>query len=310
MNKIILLSIMLLVCILIISILLVQAYHHKKQLKYIGSILKEIEDGNLDRRFLAMEHQVTADICYKMNEIVLSCKHKLNEAFKSQKASQQLLTNLSHDVKTPLTSLIGYLDAIKSNVVQDDEKEHYLDIAHDKAYELKNYIDMLFEWVKLSSHERSYHFESTDINEFTRTILVGLIPLLEANQFVYELDISEEELFLDLDSSGYTRIVHNLINNVMEHSDGNYLMIKIVKANGSVIITVTDNGKGIPAMELPYIFERLYKIDSSRSTKGSGLGLYIVKELVLAHGGSISVNSIPYEKTDFIVTLPFSSSIS
>lgn len=293
-------------CVLMVFVLLKKLYHQKKRLQQILCILTDIENGNLDRKFLAHENDADADICYKMNEIVLSCKNKLSAALKNEKGSRQLLTNLSHDVKTPITSLMGYLDAVKSGVVSGTEKDEYIEIASCKAHELKDYIDELFEWVKLSSHERSYHFERADINELTRSILVGLIPLLEENEFTYEIEIDEEEIFAAVDVSGYTRMINNLISNAIEHSGGNHVVIKVSKEKSDVRIAVSDNGKGIAQSELPFIFDRLYKIDTARTRKGSGLGLYIVKELAAAHHATVVANSIPCVKTDFILSIPCS----
>lgn len=292
------------VCVLTIIELFVQSYHQKKRLQQILQILTDIENGNLDRKLLAQEHDPTADICYKINEIVLSCKNQLLTASKNETVTRQLFANLSHDVKTPITSLMGYLDAVKSDVVSGVEKDEYIEIASQKAHELKDYIDELFECVKLRSHERAYHFEHTDINELTRSILVGLIPQLEEHDFSYEIRIDDEELFVPLDSSGYTRIINNLVTNAIVHSGGNHMAVTVSKEKAHVVITVSDNGKGIREAELPYIFDRLYKIDPSRSKKGSGLGLFIVRELTMAHHGTVVVTSSPSVKTDFIVTMP------
>lgn len=292
------------VCVLTVFVLLIQAHAHKKKLRQILCILEDIENGNLHRKFLAHANDPAADICYKMNEIVLSCKNQLNDASNNEKVNRQLLANLSHDVKTPITSLMGYLDAVKCEVVIGTEKDEYIEIASCKAQELKDYIDKLFEWVKLSSHERCYDFVQADINELTRSILVDFIPLLEEDGFTYEIEIDEEEIFASLDISGYIRIIQNLVSNVMEHSGGNHVVLKIYKEKGNVVIVISDNGKGISQSELPWIFDRLYKIDSARSKKGSGLGLYIVKELAAAHRGTVAANSIPGVKTDFTVTFP------
>lgn len=292
------------VCILAVFVLLIQANTNKKRLQQILYVLTDIENGNLDRKFLAQANDPTADICYKMNEIVLSCKNQLSVASNNEKVNRQLLANLSHDVKTPITSLMGYLDAVKCEVVSGTEKDEYIEVASSKAQELKDYIDKLFEWVKLSSHERCYHFEQVDVNELTRSILVGLIPLLEENGFTYEIKIDENEVFASVDISGYTRIINNLISNAINHSGGNHVVLTISKENSNVVIAISDNGKGISQSEISCIFDRLYKIDAARSKKGSGLGLYIVKELVAAHHGTVVANSIPSVKTDFIVTIP------
>lgn len=297
-------------CTIIIVLLIIILYFIwrtikiKKNLNNIYSILNEIEQGNMDRRIVAQNNDKTADICYKINEIVLNNKEQLIKLKKANKAYKQLMTSLSHDVRTPLTSLVGYLDAIHNRIVTGEEKDDYIEIARDKAYNLKDYVDILFEWLKLDSKERIFHFENTDINELSRSIIVHWIPQLENKHFLYDITIPEDELLINLDASAYTRILDNLIQNVINHSKGNHVGIKVASEDKSAVISISDNGRGIPKRDLPYVFERLYKCDESRSAKGNGLGLSIVQELVKAHNGNIYVSSIPNSLTTFTVILP------
>lgn len=289
---------------LIILGLVIHIVKTKKQLDDISAILTEIQQGNLNRRIVAKSSDMTANICYKINEIVMSNKEQFIKLQNTERAYKQLMTSLSHDVRTPLTTLIGYLDAIHNEIVTGEEKDNYIEIARKKAYNLKNFVDILFEWLKLDSGERIFHFQKVDINELSRNIILEWIPQLEQQHFSYEFTIQDEELFLNLDISAYTRILNNLIQNVITHSEGNHIDIKVVAKNQWAIISVSDNGKGISPLNLPYIFERLYKCDVSRSTKGNGLGLSIVQELVKSHKGSIDVSSIANNLTTFTVTLP------
>jgi signal transduction histidine kinase len=229
---------------------------------------------------------------------------RIIELKRSEKAYKQLMTSLSHDVRTPLTSLIGYLDAIHNKVVEGAEKDGYLEIARNKAYNLKDFIDRLFEWFKLDSKERSFYFESLDINELTRSILADWIPIFEKNSITFHVDIPETECNILLDINAYTRMINNIIQNSLDHSGGNQIDISIMQKSDTAVINIFDNGKGIAEKEIPFIFDRLYKCDKSRSHKGSGLGLFIVKELAAAHHGTISAASISDEKTTFTITLP------
>lgn len=304
----ILLSLVILL-VLVVSILVRYILNIKKALGNMLLVLENIKDGNENRRILSKGNEATADICYKINEIVANNKSKIIELKSSEKAYKQLLTSLSHDVRTPLTSLIGYLDAIHNKIVDGTEKDEYLEIARNKAYDMKEFVDMLFEWFKLDSKERRFYFEDTDINELTRSILTDWIPVFDKNAIACHVEISEEEYNLPIDINAYTRIINNIVHNSMVHSGGNQIDISIIKKNDTIVISISDNGKGIEEKEIQHIFERLYKCDKSRSHKGSGLGLSIVKELVSAHHGIISVSSISHEKTTFAVILPIKKDI-
>ena len=194
---------------------------------------------------------------------------------------------------------------VSGNSVELTAKEFdLLKIARDKAYSLESFVNTLFEWSKLESKEITFNFETIDINECTRNIIIGWLPTLEQRNIGFDIDISEQELFIKLDKGAYTRIINNLIQNAVSHSGGTHIQIEVKPCEHGVSIKVADNGKGIPENQLPFIFERLYKCDAARAHQGSGLGLAITKELVTAHNGKIMAVSIPNEKTTFTVLLP------
>lgn len=288
----------------IICLLTAKIVKEKKQLKYIVCILEDIEQGNMNRQVFAPYNDITSEVCYKINGIVENCKEQLIQNGRIEQANRQIMTSLSHDVKTPLTSLIGYLDAIRGGLVCGEEKDRYIEIAWRKAYDLKEYVDALFEWFKLNSNERHFSFERVDINELTRNIVIDWIPQFEKRSIAYEIVIDDNEQNLLLDVSAYTRIANNLVQNAILHSGGSLIEIRVETEENAAIVSVTDNGKGISHDSLPYIFDRLYKQDKSRGAKGSGLGLSIVQQLVKAHKGKIRVDSLPHKKTTFTVYLP------
>lgn len=292
------------VLVFIACLLVFKIFNEKRKLDDIVITLEDIVQGNMNRRLLTFDNVMTSDLCYKINGIVSNCKNQLMQNADIEQANRQIMTSLSHDVKTPLTSLLGYLDAIQNGVVSGKEKDSYIEIAWRKAYDLKEYVDTLFEWFKLNSNERQFSFEPIDINELTRNIVIEWIPQLEKSGIIYNISIEDKELYLPLDTSAYTRIVSNLIHNAILHSGGSRIDICIDNDRNKASLSIIDNGKGIPTNSISYIFDRLYKHDEARNTKGSGLGLSIVQELVKAHKGRISVESLPYTKTAFIVHLP------
>jgi len=274
------------------------------QLAVIEEALADTKNGNLNRRILAGENDLTKSICNAINEITTYYQAQLIRQKQAEQAYKRLMTSLSHDVKTPLTSLVGYLEAIQNKMVTAEEKDEYIDVALDKTHHLKNFVESLFDWVKLDAKEQVFQFEVCDLNEVTRHVLTDWIPILEDKHFDYKIDIPEAECSVRLDRNAYTRILNNLLQNVIVHSGGNEVSIRTSDDGKKVRITVADNGKGIPEKDLPHIFERLYQGDESRRSAGNGLGLSIVRELVSAHGGSICAECPPQGGKTLTITLP------
>lgn len=289
---------------MIIIYLVTKLYKVSEQLSIIEDSLVDIKKGNWNRRILVNENDITKTICYSINDIAMKSQTQLIQLKQSEQAYKRLMTSLSHDVRTPLTSLVGYLEAVQKKFVTGKEKEEYLEIALNKAHHLKGFVEVLFDWVKLDAKEQVFKLEEQDINEFTRDILVNWIPTFEEEHFEYKIDISDKECFIRLDPNAYIRIVNNLIQNVIAHSEGTRIDLQISENEQNVMVQVSDNGKGISPKDLPHIFDRLYQSDESRSTNGNGLGLAIARELVHLHKGTIHAQNSLYGGTAFIVKLP------
>ena len=162
----------LLIALLVISYLLGKLHRVRGQLFLIRDALNDIKAGNLNRRVLAQESDLTKQICYDINEIAMSSQSRLIQQKQSEQAYKRLMTSLSHDVKTPLASLVGYLEAVESKMVTGAEKEEYIRVAMEKAHHLKDFVTALFEWVKLDAGEQIFHFEVCDLNELSRDIML------------------------------------------------------------------------------------------------------------------------------------------
>ena len=289
-------------CVLMLTaivIILIYIKRIKSQTKQATAVLDDIANGNLDRRIITQEDTGISALCYKINEIVINMKTEIVSHQQSEKAYLELITSLSHDIRTPMTSLIGYISAVKDSIVEDTEKTEYIRLSLEKAFDLKDYIDTLFEWLKLESGERTFNFEELDICEFTREIISDWIPQIENRELEHEITIPEAIIKIDIDRSAYRRIINNLLQNIFIHSNASKICLNIRMERQTVEIFISDNGIGISKKDLPYIFDRLYKCDTARSIKGNGLGLSIVHELVKAHGGKISVSSISGQGTSF-----------
>lgn len=276
----------------------------KKQIAEMSEALADVKYGNGNRRILSAENELAAPIAYEINEIIVAYENELASYRRTEETNKQLMTSLSHDVRTPLTTLIGYLDAVYKGIVTGTEREHYIGTARRKAYDLKEYIDVLFDWFKLGSDEFTMNIAPVEAAELTRDILTYWIPIFEDKQIEYTIEIPDQPFMVNLDTDGYMRILNNLIQNTVSHSQADQISIELSRQGEEIKLRIADNGIGIEKEDLKYIFERLYKCDKGRSRKGSGLGLSIVHQLIEKMDGKIHAESTPGEGTSFIMTFP------
>lgn len=296
------LSIMVAILAVLISNFLIRRV--KKQIAEITDVLIDVRNGNGNRRILSATNELVAPLAYEINEIVVSYENRLSIVRQTEETNRQLMTSLSHDVRTPLTTLIGYLDAAHKGLVTGKDRDDYIETARRKAHDLKEYIDVLFDWFKLNSNEFALEIHPVEAAELTRNILIDWIPIFEDKQVDYNIDIPEQPVRVRLDTDGYMRIINNLIQNVISHSHANKIEIALSKQGNSMKLLLADNGVGIEKEDLRHIFERLYKCDKGRAEKGSGLGLSIVHQLVEKMSGSITVESLAGKGTEFYLLFP------
>lgn len=294
-----------------------------KKIFQSNEVLDDIKKGNGNRKILSKDNDNFSEIIYKINEIVYLYEEKLTEFRKKENANNQLLTSLSHDIRTPLTSIIGYTDAIKKELLKDglNDKydlqnaienhntlennkviENYIDIVREKSYSLKEYLDNVFDWFKLNSNEFYLDLKDTEITELSRNIIKSWIVIFEEKDIDFDIEIEEKEIICNLDQNAYARVINNIIQNAVEHSKTKKIQISIKESNRKIFITIKDFGVGIEPDDLEHIFDRLYKCDKARNKVGSGLGLYITKELVEKMNGCINVKSEVGEGTEFEIT--------
>ena len=278
-------------------------YRVKKQISEITDALVDVKNGNGNRRILSATNELTAPIVFEINEIVVAYENRLSSVRHTEEANRRLMTSLSHDVRTPLTTLIGYLDAVNKGIAKGKERDEYIETARRKAHDLKEYIDVLFDWFKLNSNEFAMEINEIEATELTRNILIDWIPIFEDKQIDYNIDIPEQPLRVKLDIDGYMRILNNLIQNIIAHSHADKIEISLSKQGNSMRILLRDNGIGIEKEDLKHIFDRLYKCDKGRSEKGR-LGLSITRQLVEKMNGTITADSVKGKGTEFILLFP------
>lgn len=304
-------TIILIICIILllaICIILEKFYFTQlRELQYILDMLQEINEGNTNRRIFIRSRGLIREIAFEINHFVESSTQQIIHFQESSENRQILMTGLSHDIRTPLTTLIGYLDAIHKSTDWSDKQREYAEIAREKAFFLKTYVDDLFEWFKLNSNEEVLESVPTDIIELTRSVLDDWIIIFEEHKLNYDINIPECYLVALLDCEAYQRIINNLIQNVISHSQASKISISLHYTNAHIYVVVTDNGVGIAPYDLRHIFDRLYKSNNALTNHGSGIGLNIVQTLMHKMNGEVTAHSKQGEGCTFELEFPRSA---
>ncbi|WP_425448984.1 sensor histidine kinase [Dethiothermospora halolimnae] len=290
---------------IIIVLFIIIIYFIKRINKEVYNIIdssKEILDDNLNARIHIDGNSFICDLAKEVNLIIEKLQKERIEKIELENTRKQLLSNMSHDIRTPLTSIIGYIDAIKDGVYEDEkEREEYIDIVLKKSKDLKQMIDNIFEMAKLDAGETPMNFERHNLSEIVRECLIGFLPSIKNNDINLKVDIPEKPLNVLVDRTSIVRVLNNILKNSIIHGkDGEETGVEVIEFEDKVIVNIWDKGKGINNEDINYVFDRLYRADSSRKvSKNNGLGLAVSKKLIELNKGKIWVESIPYEKTTF-----------
>ncbi|NMM63731.1 HAMP domain-containing histidine kinase [Clostridium sp. P21] len=301
------LSIMILIFIVLMAMFFLS--FTKKEMMYLDEItetVQNISENNLESNIPIK----TSDEFGNLAETINNMSSKLNTLIKEERnwerSKNELITNVSHDLRTPLTSVLGYLELISNQKYADDvQLQHYVDIAYTKCTNLKGLIDDLFEYSKLNNKELKINKTKIKINELLEQVVLGFIPVFKEASMDYKISSSNNNIFVEADPVLMARLFDNLINNAIKYGkEGKYLNIELLSEGHEAIVRIMNYGETIPKEDLPYIFERLYRAEKSRSSNksGSGLGLAIVKSIIDIHNGKIEVTSKD-NKTIFEVRL-------
>lgn len=215
------------------------------------------------------------------------------------------VANVSHELRSPLTSIQGFINGILDGTVPDVEREHYLGIVLDETRRLNKLISTLLDLSHMDSGQASITRQRFDINEMIVRVLFRQESRITQKQMEVDIDFHEEAYYVNADPDRMEQVMINLIDNAIKYGkEGGRIRLETHAAGGQVKVTVADDGQGIPAEDLPQVFERFYKVDKAHTSgEGTGLGLSIVKSIMDQHGQTITVHSAPGEGTAFTLTL-------
>jgi signal transduction histidine kinase len=276
----------------------------RKEISGITRELKKILDEDRDSYLTVFtDKKEMMELAVQINRLLekhLKTKADFN---RSELASKRMLSNISHDIKTPMTVVLGYLEIMR---LQGSGNGEMLEKTEQKAQSVMELINQFFTLAKLEAGDTDLELSKLDIGGICRETVLGFYEILTEKDFQVEIIVPEEAVFVQGNKEALQRILFNLISNVIRYGwEGKYLGVALREDEKMVYIDVTDKGKGIDKKFAENVFERLFTMEDSRSRKvqGNGLGLTIAKNLALQMGGDIVLDSIPFERTTFTLLL-------
>ncbi|MFB5068943.1 MAG: HAMP domain-containing sensor histidine kinase [Aerococcus sanguinicola] len=278
------------------------------QLGYILDELHFISQGNYDHRISSKHLDSMKPVVSSINRLVDSTVEAMEEERRIEQSKDELIVNMSHDIRTPLTSVIGYLGLLESGHYNDEEEmKHYAHIAYTKSLQLQRMVNDLFEYTKISQVNIQLNVMPINVVRMLQQMLVEFEMEAEQAGRELRLDVPEDqEIIVDVDPEQLARVFSNLLTNAFKYGgDGDYVRVAVSQDAKETTFVVENDGDQIPEEALDRLFQRFYRVDSSRSQEksGSGLGLAIAEGVVFHHHGKIRAES-DSQSTRFIFKIP------
>ena len=278
------------------------ARQQSKPLRDLSKAAYDFGHGDLNARV-----RLSGDYSEEMEELALSFNNMASLLQKSEYQRQEFVANVSHELKTPMTTISGYIDGILDGTIPEHRRNYYLRIVSDETKRLSRLVRSMLDISRLQDQpipeDQKMHF---DLEEVAGQVLITFEQKILSKELEVDVDFPEHPVFTFAGRDYVTQVIYNLLDNAVKFCpEGGTLGLKIREAGKKVYVSISNEGDTIPAEELPLVFDRFHKLDKSRSQNrdGWGLGLYIVKTIVCSHGENISVTS-KNGKTEFTFTMP------
>ncbi|MDA3956280.1 cell wall metabolism sensor histidine kinase WalK [Oceanispirochaeta sp.] len=280
-----------------------------RRLRNLSSGVRAFERGQYDYRTDIRGKDELGALGRAFNEMAASIENGVERLHMAEQQRTDLIANISHDLRSPLTSIRGHLETIllKDEKLTVPERRNFLEIILKNVSSFQKLVEELFDLAKLESRQVLPEKEPFQFAELVQDVILKLQPQAEKSNIAIHMKHSDEIPVLEGDIGMLERVLTNLLENALSHTpDGGEIQISILNENDQLIILLTDTGPGISAEDLPHIFERFYRADKSRDRRspGTGLGLAIVKEIVNLHGGIIQAESPQGSGAFFRIILP------
>lgn len=256
-------------------------------LKDMSRAAKRFANGQFDARVTVVGSDEIAELAMAFNNMASSLQSL-------EDMRRTFLANISHDLRTPMTTISGFIDGILDGAIPPEKHEYYLGVIASEVKRLSRLVSQLLDISRIEAGERKFNMQPYDICEQAREILIGNIQRIEDKNLEVVFDADKDNLLVEADKDAIHQILYNICDNAIKFSrDGGLYKLAIEEKEKQVFVSVYNEGQGIPEEDIPFVFERFYKSDKSRGIDktGVGLGMYIARTIVEAHGQKISVAS-------------------
>lgn len=299
------------IIVLLVGVIFFQYTIQKNKANTLRYIYKKLEDilekQTSEKLLVATDDKEIQKLLVAINQLVES-KQLINaEHAKVELSMRKMLSNVSHDLKTPLTVVLGYVEILHTEpTMSEEERQAILKKLHIKTNEVMELIHKFFDLAKLESGDKEIELTRMNMNEVCQENILSFYDLLMSKGFSVQIDLPKENLYALGNVDVLSRVLNNLISNAITYGEDGKTLGMTLRADEKVVcIDIWDKGKGISQPHIDKVFERMYTLEDSRNRlyQGSGLGLTITKRLVEALGGEIQLSSKPFEKTVFTIVL-------
>ncbi len=308
MNEGIIILILSIVAMVLAGIICYQQFAFRKgikaQLLQISQELAGAVDSDSEEKVMVFtDSRAMQELCAQINRLLDRHQRMLADYRRSEISSKKMLSNISHDIKTPLTIILGYLEIIRLN---GGEQRELIDKVEARAKAVSDLVEQFFTLAKLEAGDMEIALSKLELCELCREVVLDFYEILSGKDYEVEVEIPEKTVYVQGNSDAIRRILNNLISNSLRYgSEGRYLGIFLHEDEKQVYIDVTDRGRGIEKDFAEHIFDRLFTMEDSRNRdiQGNGLGLTIARSLARQMGGDVTLLSKPWQKTSFTVAL-------
>lgn len=305
-----------LLLLMLVPLLVIVTQDIIKPIRQLERGVKEIKEGNLDFKMTSSQQNELGQVIRYFDAMREALKQSIDHQVAMEENRKELISSISHDLKTPITSIKGYVEGILEGVANTPEKQsNYLRVIHEKSKDLDALIDQLFLFSKLDLKQLPYHFTEVPLVAYLEDLVSEMRLGWESpeHQLVLTVDPSVAQLKIAIDAQHMKRVLVNLIHNSMRYMDKTPARIEVQASleGEMVVLCVRDNGMGISEQDLEHIFTRFYRVDPSRNTQagGSGLGLAIARQIVEHHNGTITASSTLGMGTQMCIRLRMDSTL-
>ena len=291
------------ICVWVLIATLVAVYFISERiispLKAMSKAARSFASGKLDVRVPVTGRDEISELAVAFNDMAASMMDL-------EKMRSSFLSNVSHDLRTPMTTISGFIDGMIDGTIPKEKHEYYLKLISNEVKRLSRLVSALLDISRIQAGERKFTESAFDICEMARVILISFEQQIEKKKLDVEFDVESDNIFVSADRDAIYQILYNICDNAVKFSsEGGKYRIKITEKDKRIFVSVYNEGIGIPSDELPHVFERFYKNDKSRSLDktGVGLGMYIAKSIIDAHNEEIWVKSKYGEYCEFVFTV-------